>query len=467
MKKLMLVFLTVAASCLFGQTIHFQKADSDKERKFPAQKEYILSYNNVLSEVRNSVVNISIQKSLKIDPHANQFFNDPFFRQFFGNKFPKQVPQERMQRALGSGVIVSDDGYIITNNHVIDGADKITVTIPGDKKEYEAKLIGHDAKSDIAVIKIEKRGLKPVKFFDSDKVKIGDMVFAIGNPFGVGETVTHGIVSAVGRNSMGIEEYENFIQTDAPINPGNSGGALLNSSGELIGINTAIVTRSGSSAGIGFAIPSNMVRDIAKQLIEKGEYKRGYLGVSITNISSEMSSFYNGKFGALVASVGSDTPAQKAGLKRGDLIIAVDGKKVDSASALKNLIGRYQPGATVTLRFIRDKQEHTLKVKLGSYENASSSSTDGTIGYKGLYVKELTKALKQEMGIAPNVEGVVVTKVKAGSEAFEAGVLKGDIIIQIEDKEIKSIKDFKEAIKGKNKKRVWIYRQGAIFAVAL
>ena len=466
MKKILSVFL-VLTSFIYAQSIDFHYAQSDKERKFPAKSEYILSYNNVLSKVKNSVVNISIQKNIKINPAANPFFNDPFFRQFFGHKMPQQVPQERVQRALGSGVIVSSDGYIITNNHVIDGADKITVTIPGDKKEYDAKLIGRDAKSDIAVVKIEKKGLTPVKFFDSDKVKVGDVVFAIGNPFGVGETVTHGIVSAVGRNSMGIEEYENFIQTDAPINPGNSGGALLNSSGELIGINTAIVTRSGSSAGIGFAIPSNMVRDIAKALIEKGVYKRGYLGVSITNVSSDMSSFYDGKFGALVASVGSDTPAEKAGLKRGDLIIAVDGKKVDSASALKNIIGTYQPGATVTLTFIRDKKREDVKVKLASYDNASTLDDNGKASYRGLSVEPLSSAQKSQMGIASNVNGVVVTKVKPNSPAFEEGVMKGDIIIQIENKEIKSLKEFKEAVQGKNKKRVWIYRQGAIFAVVL
>ncbi len=466
MKKIVLIFM-VLTSFIYAKSIDFHYAHSDKERKFPADGEYILSYNNILSKVKNSVVNISIQKNIKINPAAHPFFNDPFFKQFFGHKMPKQVPQERVQRALGSGVIVSEDGYIITNNHVIDGADKITVTIPGDKKEYEAKLIGRDAKSDIAVVKIEKKGLEPVKFFDSDKVKVGDVVFAIGNPFGVGETVTHGIVSAVGRNSMGIEEYENFIQTDAPINPGNSGGALLNSSGELIGINTAIVTRSGSSAGIGFAIPSNMVRDIAKQLIEKGVYKRGYLGVSITNVSSDMSSFYGGKFGALVASVGSGTPAEKVGLKRGDLIVAVDGKKVDSASALKNVIGTYQPGATVTLTFIRDKKTKNVKVKLASYDNATTLSDKGKASYRGMSVEPLSAALKSQMGIAENVNGVIVTDVKPNSPAYEEGIMKGDIVIQIENKEIKSLKDFKEAVKGKNKKRVWIYRQGAIFAVAL
>ncbi len=464
--KRILVTILILSSFIYAKSIDFQFAD-EKERKYPTNDEVILSYHNILKGVKNSVVNISIEKSVKMGANMSPLFNDPFFRHFFGGRIPQQVPQERIQRALGSGVIVSSDGYIITNNHVIDGADKITVTIPGDKHEYKAKLIGKDPKSDIAVIKIDKEGLTPVKFYNSDKVKVGDVVFAIGNPFGVGETITHGIVSALGRDSMGIEEYENFIQTDAPINPGNSGGALLNSSGDLIGINTAIVTRSGSSAGIGFAIPSNMVVHIAKQLIEHGEYKRGYLGVSITNVSSDMSSFYDGHFGALVASVGSDTPAQKAGLKRGDLIIAVDGKKVESASQLKNLIGKYQPGESVTITFIRNKKQHHVKVKLASYDNAYVASNDSSITYKGLSVEALSASIKNQLQIPSDIKGVVVKSVKSGSKAFEAGVQKGDIIIQIDNKEIASLADFKKAIKGKGKKMVWIYRRGAIFAVAL
>ncbi len=467
MKRFLLLSLMLV-SVVFGDHVDFLKAENTTVRKYPANSEYILSYNNVLKKVKNSVVNISIQKNIKSGFKQNPFFNDPFFRQFFGNKIPQQVPQERVQRALGSGVIISDDGYIITNNHVIDQADKITVTIPGDKKEYEAKLIGSDKKSDIAVIKIEKKGLNPVVFYDSDKVKVGDVVFAIGNPFGVGETVTHGIVSALGRNSMGIEEYEDFIQTDAPINPGNSGGALLNSRGELIGINTAIVTRSGSSAGIGFAIPANMVRSIAKQLIEHGEYKRGFLGVTITNVTSEMSSFYDGKFGALVASVGKDTPAKKAGLKRGDLIIAVDGKKVDSASSLKNIIGTYAPGSTVELTFIRNKQIKKLKVKLTVLDNniIATGNNEGYL-YKGVQVVPLDTTLKNQLKISANLEGVYVKDVKKNSPALDAGILKGDIIIQVDNTMVKNIDDFKTAVKSKSKKMVWIYRQGAIFAVVL
>ena len=465
MKRIVLLFFIVT-SLLYGKNIDFLQADNAKVRKYPTQENYILSYNNVLKEVKNSVVNISIQKNVKMASGLNQFFNDPFFKQFFGDRF-RQIPQERIQRALGSGVIVSKDGYIITNNHVIDGADKITVTIPGDKKEYKAKLIGKDPKSDIAVIKIDKNNLHPVKFYNSDNVKVGDVVFAIGNPFGVGETVTHGIVSAVGRSSMGIEEYENFIQTDAPINPGNSGGALLNSSGELIGINTAIVTRSGSSAGIGFAIPSNMVRDIAKQLIEHGEYKRGFMGVTITDVSSDLSNFYNGNFGALITSVGDDSPAKKAGLKRGDLIISVNGEKVQSASELKNKIGKYQPNTTVNITYIRDKHTYHTKVTLATYDNNAVVASSAKVTYKGLSVVPLSATQFNQKRVGVKIQGVYVENVKPSSAADNAQIKKGDIIIQIEDQEIHTLKDFKKAIKTKGKKRFWIFRNGAIFAVVL
>jgi serine protease Do len=231
------------------------------------------------------------------------------------------------QGASGSGVIISTNGYIVTNNHVVAGADEIKVGIAGDKKEYTAKLVGTDAKSDVAIIKIEAKNLNAVTFYNSDKVKVGDVVFALGNPFGVGETITQGIVSATGRSGIGIVEYEDFIQTDASINPGNSGGALINSAGHLIGINSAIISRTGGNVGIGLAIPSNMVTSIATQLIDTGKYTRAYLGVSISDVNEDMSSFYDNNYGGLIISIEENSPAAKAGLKRGDLIISINGKK--------------------------------------------------------------------------------------------------------------------------------------------
>ncbi|WP_229860102.1 trypsin-like peptidase domain-containing protein [Candidatus Sulfurimonas baltica] len=246
MKKLLLLGL-VSLNLVYAQdSVEFKYAPTDTQRQHPTSQDYILSYNNILENVRTSVVNISTKRTLNnMQAESNPFMNDPYFREFFKNQ--RQIPQERVQSALGSGVIISKDGYIITNNHVVDGSDIIKVSIAGDKKEYEAQLIGKDEKSDLAIIKIEAKDLNAVTFYNSDKVKVGDIVFALGNPFGVGETITQGIVSATGRSGVGIVEYEDFIQTDASINPGNSGGALINSAGHLIGINSAIISKSGGT----------------------------------------------------------------------------------------------------------------------------------------------------------------------------------------------------------------------------
>lgn len=467
MKKIVLLSLLTIGLLYAKENVHFNFADDSKDRKFPSNKEYILSYNNILKDIKTSVVNISTQKNIQAqNMYANPLFKDPFFRDFFrGYGHGNIVPQDRIQRALGSGVIISKDGYIITNNHVIDGADKIKVSIPGNKKEYDAKVIGKDAKSDIAVVKIDAKGLNAIKFYHSKDVKVGDMVFAIGNPFGVGETITHGIVSATGRSSVGIVEYEDFIQTDAPINPGNSGGALVNSAGELIGINSAIISRSGGNVGIGFAIPSDMVAAVATQLIENGKFSHAYLGVSITNVSNDMSNFYNNQYGALITTIQDNTPAQKAGLKRGDLIIAIDGKKVTGASELKNIIGSYQANNSIKVTYLRDKEEYTKEVKLGSSD--SEISPEGVITYKGISVENLSAKNKNKFGLQPNMSGVMITNIKQNSLALDLGLNKGDIIIQIENKEIKNLGDFKNATKTNQKKRFYIYRNGGIFVVVL
>lgn len=462
------VLLLLLNGGVFDKEVNFKHADSKMQRKYPTEKEFLLSYNNVLEDVRASVVNISTEKSVKMGGgFANPFLDDPFFREFFkGFGDPGlNIPQERIQRSLGSGVIVSENGYIVTNNHVVEGADSIKVSIVGKSKEYDAKIVGTDYKSDLAVIKIDLKGLKAATFSDSDKVKIGDVVFALGNPFGVGETITHGIVSATGRSSVGIVEYENFIQTDASINPGNSGGALINSAGHLIGINSAIVSKSGGNVGIGFAIPSNMVENISRVLIDEGKFTRAYLGVAISDVSDEMSSFYGKKFGALVTSVEKGTPAEKAGLKRGDLIVSVNAKEVESANALRNLIGSMAPGTTVQIKFLRNKTAYERSVKLESLSGKSSSLGYG-YEYKGMLVEPLTSEIRREMGISENVKGVYVAEVKEKSAAKSAGVAENDIVIQVEDKEIDDIDAFKNAVKGFDKTRIYLYRRGMILAVA-
>ncbi|MDT8338738.1 MAG: Do family serine endopeptidase [Sulfurimonas sp.] len=461
MKKFFILF-TLALSLLYAKdSVEFKYAPKNLERNFPSAQNQILSYNNILQNVRTSIVNISIKKEMKGNLYsANPFFSDPFFREFF--KGYGDIPQDRIQKSLGSGVIISEDGYIVTNNHVIDGADEIIVNLAGDKKEYEAKLIGKDEKSDLAVIKIEAKNLNAVTFYDSDKVKVGDIVFALGNPFGVGETITQGIVSATGRSGVGIVEYEDFIQTDASINPGNSGGALINSAGHLIGINSAIISKSGGNVGIGFAIPSNMVTSIAISLIENGKFTRAYLGVTIADVSEDMSSFYDENYGALITGVEENSPAAKAGLKRGDLIISVNGKKIESASELKNTIGSYAPQKVVKIKILRDKKIDIVNVTLATLD---SKVVAGEFEYKGMKLSEITSAYKQQFNIT--IEGVLVEEVDQNSEAFDSGVRKDDIIIQIENTEIANLDEFKKATASKSKKRFFIYRRGGIFATVL
>ena len=466
MKKLLLICFITLTLLYAKDNVEFKYADENIERKYPTNQNVILSYNNVLKSVRTSVVNISTKKTITSSgAYANPFMNDPMFRDFFRRYGQSQIPKDRIQRSLGSGVIISKNGYIVTNNHVVDGADKIKVSIAGDKKEYEAKLIGKDAKSDIAIIKIEAKGLNAATIYNSDKVKVGDIVFALGNPFGVGETITQGIVSATGRSGVGIVEYENFIQTDASINPGNSGGALINSAGHLIGINSAIISKSGGNVGIGFSIPSNMVTSIATGLINKGKYTRAYLGVSISDVSEDMSSFYDNKFGALIISIEDNTPANKAGLKRGDLIIAVNGKKVQSASKLKNIIGSYAPYRVVNIKFLRDKKVDIVNVKLGSLDKQTPT---GTLSYKGMNIIPLDAELQRLLKINYKVNGgVLVKEVEPNSEASILGILKDDIIVQIENSEINTIDDFKLATSTQQKKRFYIFRRGSVFAVVL
>lgn len=461
MKRLLVLSLLAVTFVFAKGSVEFKYAPQITEREFPTNQNKILSYNNILENVRTSIVNISIKKEVSTAAlNANPYYNDPFFREYFrGNG---QVPQERIEQSLGSGVVISKDGYIVTNNHVVDGANEIIVSIAGDKREYAAKLIGKDEKSDLAIIKIEAKDLNAITFFNSGEVKVGDVVFALGNPFGVGETITQGIVSATGRSGMGIVEYEDFIQTDASINPGNSGGALINSAGQLIGINSAIISKSGGNVGIGFAIPTNMVTMVATSLIESGKYTRAFLGVNISDIDSDMSTLYNNNYGALITGVEENSPASRAGLKRGDLIIAINDKKISSASELKNTVGAFAPSKEVIVKYLRDKKVATLSVTLGTNEKIVAN---GELEYKGLKLGTISRVQKEQQSISIN--GVLVIDVDEKSEAFKAGIRKNDVIVQIENSEISTLEDFKRATESKEKKRIFVYRKGAIYAVAL
>jgi len=322
-----------------------------------------VSYADAVSRAAPAVVNIATRKM--IEEQANPLLEDPFFRHFFGDA-PDATPHKRLESSLGSGVIINAKGYILTNNHVIDGAEQISITLK-DGRNVDAKIVGADPEADIAVLKIDLPNLPVMTLGDSDHLKVGDVVLAIGNPFGVGQTVTFGIVSATGRSQLGINTFENFIQTDAAINPGNSGGALITATGDLIGINTAIFSRSGGSQGIGFAIPTSLAKESMEQIIEFGHVRRGWLGVEIQAITPELAESFGLKdqHGAIIAGVLRGGPADKAGLKPGDVLTEVNGTKVSDANEALNLIAHMAPGESVKLRALRNNKSMEVKVEIG------------------------------------------------------------------------------------------------------
>lgn len=394
-----------------------------------------------------AVVNINTDKV--VDRAENPFFNDPMFRRFF------DIPEhrERRERSLGSGVVISADGFIVTNNHVVEDADVINVQF-NSRESYQAELIGTDPQTDVALIKIEPgRDLPFLEFGNSDALRVGERVMAVGNPFGVGQTVTMGIVSAKGR-SIGLMDYEDHIQTDASINPGNSGGALVNMRGELVGINSAIMSRSGSSAGVGFAIPAHMARRIMEQLKEHGEVKRAWLGVITAEVDQTMAEALgmDRPRGVLMSEVNADTPAEKAGIKEGDVILQVDGKPVDSISQLRNTISLAGVGHECDLLILRDGKEKHLTVKLAEMPSdltASRSTREGRTndeGLEGVTVSEITDAVRRQLELDEDLRGVVVTDVERTSNAWHRGLRRGDVIIEVARKPVANLDDYEELV---------------------
>jgi len=463
MHKSILLSTLLSASLLAG-TIHFNNAPIEPKHKLPNGKNEILSFHKILKNSMSSVVNISTKTIVQNRQTQNRLFNDPFFQEFFTQRVqPQNQTPTKRDNALGSGVIISKDGYIVTNNHVLDDADEISVTIKGRDKVYLAKVIGKDKDSDLAVIKIEAKNLKPIMLSHVDDIKLGDVVFAIGNPFGVGETVTQGIISALNKDHVGINKYENFIQTDASINPGNSGGALIDSRGALIGINAAILSQSGGNHGIGFSIPVDMVRNVVRKLIEKGKVNRGYMGVNISKITPELEKLYTHQKGAIVTNVEINSPAQKAGLQRNDLIFAINGKSVPTPHDLQRLIRSFNPNETISIDIERDKKELTKKLSLSSIDRNSNLSSN-YIEIEGLRLSELTDETKYKYQISANISGVFIEGVLERSQSEISGFLAGDILIQIENRPIKNLKDAKEAFElYKNQtKRIYVNREGYI-----
>jgi serine protease Do len=408
-------------------------------------------FSSVLKPVLPAVVNIHSSKVVK--PHQDgqmPFFNDPFFQQFFGNQFGQQQMRPEREQSLGSGVIITSDGTILTNNHVIDGATDIKVQL-SDKREFTAKLVGTDPRTDIAVLKIDASGLPTLAVGDSSRLHVGDVVFAVGDPFGVGETATMGIVSATGRSGLGIENYEDFIQTDAAINPGNSGGAMIDLHGNLIGINTAIATGGGEgNVGIGFAIPINMARSVADQLVSHGKVVRGYLGLIPQDVTTDIAKQFGltGPGGALVGDVSPDSPAAKAGIKRGDVILKVNGQSVESANDLRLRISQTPPGTDVKLEISRDGKVQDVTVDLGEFPEKEANATPGQSnagGLQGINVQDLTPDLAQQLNLPAGVHGVVVSDVDPSSPA--AGDLqRGDVIQEVNHKPVSNVAEYNQAV---------------------
>jgi serine protease Do len=435
----------------------------------------------VVKRVLPAVVNISSSKMVKTQS-MNTPEMDPFFRQFFGPDFPgqgqgrgqRQQPSREREQSLGSGVIVSPNGYILTNNHVVDGATDIRVTL-ADKRDFKAHVVGTDPKTDIALLKIDATDLPSVVIGNSDKLQVGDYVLAIGNPFGLGDTVTMGIVSATGRANLGIEDYEDFIQTDAPINPGNSGGALVNDRGELIGINTAILANgSEGNQGIGFAVPVDVAHNVMDQLLKYGKVERAYLGVMAQEVTPDLAKAFHDKAvtGALVGDVTPDSPAAHAGIQKGDIILDVDGKPVNDSAQLRMNLSLMHPGTTVKLTVLRDGTERAMTATLAELPTQTakveknSNATESSM--EGVSVQNLTPEMAQEFKIPANTAGVVVTDVDPNSQAAANGLKPGDVIQQVNHQPVHNTADFQRAVRHSGDETLLLVnRQGTTLFLAV
>jgi len=415
-------------------------------------------FSSVLKPALPAVVNIRSSKVVKTQAHGGLPFNDPFFRQFFGDQFGQRGPQSQREQSLGSGVIITSDGTVLTNNHVIDGATDIKVFL-NDKREFKATLVGTDPKTDVAVLKIDASNLPTLPLGNSSSLQVGDLIFAIGDPFGIGETATMGIVSAKGRG-MHIEEYEDFIQTDAAINPGNSGGAMIDLHGNLVGINTAILSGgSGGNQGVGFAIPINLARNVMEQIRSHGKVVRGYIGVGIQEVTPEIAKQFDLKEarGALIGNVSADTPGARAGLKRGDVILAVNGQEVSSANELRLQISQTPPGTSVRLKVWRDGKAQDTNLTLGELpetaEKASAGEESGG-ALEGVVVENVTPEIAQQLNLRAGTHGVVVTSVDPSSAAGSQGLRQGDVIQEVNHKPVSNVEEFNHAMAGAGKQSV-------------
>lgn len=421
------------------------------------------SFAEVVNRVSPAVVTIRTESRSR-SPRQFPFMDDPFFRRFFGDRLPT-VPEQR-QRGLGSGVIVSTDGYILTNHHVIDGAEEIEVEMTG-RQPLDAKLVGSDPPSDLAVLKINASDLTALALADSDKVQVGDLVLAVGNPLGIGQTVTMGIISAKSRRTgLSNGSFEDFLQTDAPINRGNSGGALVDSNGNLVGINSQILSPSGGSIGIGFAIPSNMARDVLDQLLKNGEVRRGHLGIVVQPVTEDMAAnlSLNNVRGLIVSQIQPGSAAERAGMKRGDVILALNGNAVSDPNSFRNDVAGTPPGNTVTLRVLREGNEQELRATLEEFKveerpvspvrNNSSESRGDQTGKLGLAVQPLTPAIAQQLGISAETQGLVVVEIDPAGPAADSGIQRGDVIEAVNQQPVRTVAEIRTALERSGDKPV-------------
>jgi serine protease Do len=435
----------------------------------------LTSFAPVVKRAMPAVVNISSSKVVKAQQMPRGMFDDPMFRQFFGGRIPEmQQPKSQRETSLGSGVVVSPDGYILTNNHVVEGATDVKVQF-SDKHEYPAKIVGTDKYTDVAVLKIDKTGLTTIPLADSSRSQVGDVVLAMGNPFGLGQTVTMGIISAKGRAGLGIERFEDFIQTDAAINRGNSGGALIDTHGELVGINTAILSGDGGgNEGIGFAIPANLARNVMEGILKNGKVTHGFMGIIPQELTPEMAKEFNmtDGHGVLIAQVSPDSPASKAGLKVGDVISAINGNAVEDVNNFRLTIAGFASGTTVHLKIVREGKTLEVPVALGEVNEANNRPGGPSVvpgegekgALKGVSVEALTPEIRQQLQLPDDTKGgVVIANLEDDSPAAAVGLQSGDVILQVNHRPVNTVAEFNSTVKAGASKEstLLLVRRGA------
>ena len=434
---------TLAAILVFSMTFAAPSMSQTADRPLYINEDGLPTLAPLLAEVTPAVVNISVESSRSVE--MNPLFNDPFFRRFFDLQPPPQQPQRRQQMSAGSGVIIdAEKGYVLTNHHVVENGDRITVTLK-DRRQFDAELVGSDPGTDVALVKIDAENLTALDLGDSDRLQVGDYVLAIGNPFGLGQTVTSGIVSALGRSGLNIEGYEDFIQTDASINPGNSGGALVTLDGRLVGVNTAIIAPSGGNVGIGFAVPANMAKAVVEQLIEFGEVQRGLLGVAIQDFTPDLAEALGlqAGAGAVITQVEPDSAAKAAGLQPGDLIVSVDGRPVAGSADLRSQIGLKRTGRTIEIGIIRNGERQTVVATLRRGPQSGPQAVGH--GLEWLSGAEL-RNLEPGDPLYGEIPGVLVVRLDPGSRAARAGIEVGDIILAVNRMPVASVSELREQL---------------------